>query len=244
MPEASTTTAPRGAAAAPTHAPSARHLLFNDIGGDAIVLKDGSARAVLEVTPVCLAGYTEQEHELLTKRYAEFLNALTFPVQILVKSKVLDMDGYLRDLRDRETGEERPFFRGQLKEYRELLEKFLPYSGYGIMDRRIYIVIPYELPAEAIRATEPASGFFALFAPNRVLRDAEKRSERLAQLRNGLNDCVRQVIDAFAPLGLPIRRLETEELISLFVRVYHPGTADHDHDDLFDQVTMLTSPTD
>lgn len=238
---------PQAKAAAPKHAATASHLQFSDIGMDMVTLKDNSARAVIEITPICLDFHTEVERADLTRRYAAFLNALDAPLQVLLKSRQLDMDGYLSDLKTREDGETRPFFKGQLKDYRELLEKFLPYSGYGIMRRQAYIVVPYELPTGAAAPSQaggdPLSNLLALFSPGKILREARARSARQQQLREGLNAEVEKLLAAIAPLGLVVRRLSTLELLRMFTRTYHPATHDTAHAELFEQFDSLAHPT-
>jgi hypothetical protein len=219
--------------AAAKHQPAAAHLQFADIGNDMLVLKDGSARAVLEVTPICLAGYSDEEQTELMRRYAGFLNTLERPLQILLKSRALNIDGYMQDLKHREEEERRPVFRAVLKDYRGLLQKFLPYSGYGTMERSAYLVVAHELPKAA--AAAPLGGIFSLFAQNKLLREMRAHSDRLRTLREGLDAEVAKVLAAFEPVGLPVRRLPTLELMRLFARQYHPGTRDSEHDALFRQ---------
>ncbi len=216
-----------------THAATASHLQFSDIGMDMVVLKDGTARAVLEVTPLCFAGFSDSEVKDLSKRYAAFLNNLTGPIQILLKSRVLDVQGYLTGLKDREESETRPFFRDHLKDYRELIEKYLPYSGYGTIRRSAYLVIPYEIPAPP--SDDPFAGIFAMLSPGKILREAKNRSERQQKLRDGLNVAVEKIMSDIAGLGLQVRRLTTLELIRLYAETYHPGTHDSEHAALFAQ---------
>ena len=234
MPEAATSTT---TFKAPTHAATAPHLRFADIGRDMLVLKDGSARAVLEVTPICLAGYSDEEQRGLMERYARFLNGLEQPLQILLKSRTLDIEHYLEDLKVREEAETRARFKPLLRDYRGLIEKFLPYSGFGIMRRSAYLVVAVEPPKDA--AAESEGGFFSLFTPNKLLREAKTKQRREEALATALDAEVAKVLASFQEVGLPVRRLPTLDLIRLFVDQYHPGTHDHDHDALFDQFDSL-----
>jgi hypothetical protein len=220
--------------ALPKHSANAARLQFHDIGNDCIILKDGSARAVIEVTPISLAGYTDEEQRRLMARYAEFLNTLEAPIQILYKSRTLDMQGYLDGMKAREESEQRPFFRGVLKDYRGLLEKFLPYSGYGVMQRSIYLVVAFEMHAKPA-GPDPLAGVINLFAGHSAAREARKLAERTAQVRAGLDLEAEKVLTAFAKIGLPVRRLPTVELIRLFAHVYHPSSHDAEHEALFAQ---------
>jgi hypothetical protein len=225
------------------HSPGAAHLKFSSIGSDMVVLKDGSGRAVLEITPISLAGFSEEEHKELAEKYANFLNTLEDPVQILMKSRALDIDGYLNALKEKESTEDRPLFKSMLKEYRGLIEKFLPYSGYGIMSRKVYMVVPIE-PVGASKSADPISGFFAnLFSPNKLLREAKQKQKQQRELYGGLKTKCDKIMADFQIVGLPIRRLSTMEIMRLFAEVYHPATHDEEHDELLDQFDAAAHPT-
>ncbi|HUY73258.1 MAG TPA: hypothetical protein VMW11_01985, partial [Candidatus Dormibacteraeota bacterium] len=68
------------------------------IEDDVVCLVGGQERAVLEVGSVSFGLQGEREQETILASFAAFLNSLTFPVQILVRSVPIDVDGYLADL--------------------------------------------------------------------------------------------------------------------------------------------------
>ena len=72
-----------------------RYLTIAEIHDNTIVLKDGSLRAVLQTSSVNFNLKSEDEQNSIIYSYQNFLNSLEFPIQILVRSKKLDVDKYL-----------------------------------------------------------------------------------------------------------------------------------------------------
>ena len=63
------------------------HLDVQDIAQDLVVLKDGSACLVLEVSALNFGLLSEKEQDATIYAYAQLLNSLTFSIQIVVSSK-------------------------------------------------------------------------------------------------------------------------------------------------------------
>jgi hypothetical protein len=71
------------------------HLKIAEIHDDTAVLKNGGLRAVLKTSSVNLNLKSEEEQNAVIYSYQSFLNSLEFPLQIVVRSKKLDLDSYI-----------------------------------------------------------------------------------------------------------------------------------------------------
>ncbi len=72
-----------------------RHLPFSQIRENIIFLKDNSARMVMQCSTINFLLKSTEEQDAIIMSFQRFLNALDFPVQIMVRSSKLDIDGYL-----------------------------------------------------------------------------------------------------------------------------------------------------
>src|SRR5689334_18516951 len=73
-------------------------LLISEIKDGVVVLRDGSLRAVILTSAINFDLMSAQEQNSVEFSYQGFLNSLHFPVQFVVKSQKIDLDGYIEDL--------------------------------------------------------------------------------------------------------------------------------------------------
>jgi hypothetical protein len=64
-----------------------------------VILKDGSYRLILKVIPSNFSLKSEQEQNSIIFQYQGFLNSLHFPVEIVIRSKKLDLAPYLKKIK-------------------------------------------------------------------------------------------------------------------------------------------------
>ncbi|HET7713363.1 MAG TPA: hypothetical protein VFK94_02980, partial [Patescibacteria group bacterium] len=67
------------------------HLDILDIRDNVIILKNGNAAGVLQTNAVNFDLLSESEQDALIFAYASLLNSLTFPIQIVIRSKRMDI---------------------------------------------------------------------------------------------------------------------------------------------------------
>ena len=71
---------------------------IQEISDSIVILKNGGYRTVLMVNAVNFNLKSEDEQQALVGAYQNFLNGLSFPIQILTQSRTLDLDEYLDSL--------------------------------------------------------------------------------------------------------------------------------------------------
>lgn len=120
-----------------------RHLPFSQIRENVILLKDSSARVVLRCSTINFLLKSEEEQDAIIISFQRFLNALDFPVQIMVRSNKLDIDGYLEKLKEKAVNQKNPLLQNQTYEYIEYLKKLVEVAQ--IMKKEFYIVIPFDM---------------------------------------------------------------------------------------------------
>lgn len=79
-------------------------------------------RAVLEVSSLNFELRSEEEQDAIIDIYESFLNSVGSSLQILVRTREVDMDKYLEDLGERLNDEtRREIYRTQLQNYDEFI---------------------------------------------------------------------------------------------------------------------------
>jgi len=195
-----------------------KFLDIKEIGDNVVLLKQGSLRSVLMVSAINFNLKTEEEQRAIIEGFKNFLNALDFPIQILVQSRALDPGPYIKQLeaaRDRQTNE---LLRAHTSEYIEFVNSLI--KAARIMSKNFYIIIPLE--------------------PGGVARQKGKwlgvgRGERLKELAQR----TQQVSSGLAGVGLPNVQLKTQELLELFYTSYN---ADISHRQKLFDVSVVETP--
>lgn len=74
------------------------HMNVAEIKDGVVVLKDGSLRVVMAVSSINFDLKSSTEQEAIIYSYQRFLNALDFPIQILITTRKFDIKPYLQML--------------------------------------------------------------------------------------------------------------------------------------------------
>ncbi|MDD3861491.1 MAG: hypothetical protein PHP74_01225 [Candidatus Gracilibacteria bacterium] len=198
------------------------HLRFGEIRDNTLVLKNGGMRAVLKTSSINFNLKSEPEQNSIIYGYQGFLNSLEFPVQIVVRSKKLDIDNYLKQVKELGDKQKNPLLQEQTYEYAEYIKKLVDYAD--IMDKEFYVVVPYD-PATVPGPTTVVQGFFQRLAPKDSFADIKKRLDSFNRLKKTLIQRVSIVKSGLENCGLKVQQLTTPELIELFYNIYNPKTS-------------------
>lgn len=205
----------------PITASTQDNLDIDDIRDDTLVLKTGGAAIVLQTTAVNFDLLSEREQDSMIAAYAGLLNSLSFPIQVVVRSKRMDVSNYLDNLKKVESEQPNEKLRGQIIGYRKFIEELITQND--VLDKKFYVVIPYGIITTAA-SPGPFDWVTDLFGlrTKRVRVDADyilkKAQVQLLPKRDHL-------IKEFGKVGIKARQLKTEELVALFYDIYNPTSA-------------------
>lgn len=99
-------------------------------------------RAILQVSSINFNLKSEQEQNAIIYAYQGFLNTIDFPIQILVRSRKLDIDQYLDNLNEKREKQTNMLLQRQTFEYMEYIKKLVEYAD--IMEKNFYVIIPID----------------------------------------------------------------------------------------------------
>lgn len=195
-----------------------QHIPFSAVYDDVIVTKKGQFCQILMVNSVNFGLKSEEEQNAIIAQYQSFLNSLTFPIQIVMHSKRLDLTSYIKDLENRVGQEPNELIRYQIQEYSDFVQKLI--SIANIMDKKFFIVVPQLLPSTELSGGGLLSGVFGnsnvhLQVP---LKKFLKLKEELVQRSN-------VIISGLSSMGITSQILSTKQIIEVFYRTYNPEDA-------------------
>jgi hypothetical protein len=105
-------------------------------------MKDDSSRLILKCSSINFLLKSSEEQDAIIISFQRFLNTLKFPIQILIRSKKLDIDSYLQNLKDKALKQKNPLLQNQTYEYIEYLKKLIEVAQ--IMKKEFYIIVPFD----------------------------------------------------------------------------------------------------
>jgi type IV secretory pathway VirB4 component len=194
------------------------HIPISAIYDDVIVTQKGLFAQVIMVNSLNFGLKSEEEQNAIIAQYQAFLNSLTFPIQITMHSKQLDLTNYIKDLENRIPQEPNELIRYQIQEYLDFIQKLI--SIANIMDKKFYITVPYQLPAAEL----PKGGLFStLFGNSRV--HLKVPLKKFLIIKGELEQRSSNVMSGLMSMGITSQTLSTKHLIELFYRTYNPEEA-------------------
>jgi type IV secretory pathway VirB4 component len=194
------------------------YLNIAEIKDNTVVVKDGTLRAVLLVSSINFALKSEDEQNAVIDSYARFLNNISFPLQIVIQSRELDIDNYMEYLKGKEKEQTNKLLKAQTGDYIEYIKELI--SLGKIMNKRFYVVIPYD------PLTDKHKNFLNLVSdalrPATVIKLKEKIFRRYQEM---LDRRVDSIVGGLESMGVAVARLDTQSLIELYYKTYNPETS-------------------
>jgi hypothetical protein len=197
-----------------------QYLPIEEIRDNVVVLRDGTLRAAVLASSMNFALKSEEEQSAVIQAYVSFLNSLDFTLQIVVQSRRLNIEDYLRKLKERADVQTNELLRQQTLDYAGYVSELVQLSD--IMTKRFYAVVPYS-PHES----KKKGGFFtklrATFSPATIIHLKQKQFD---EYRAELGKRVDFVLDGLGAIGLKGVQLDTQGLIELLYNTYNPESYD------------------
>lgn len=176
-----------------------------------LVMKDGSMRMVLSTSSVNFELKSELERNGIIYGYQSFLNSLDFPIQILVQSRRLDLDGYLAGLAENSKKMTNELLKVQIRDYILFVQAIIQQTN--IMQKRFYVVIPHY--PNAFRKAGVITGNSSAGRGAISIGDFSGEKKYIIQKAE-------TVAMGLQGVGVRAIQLDTQELIELFYGVYNP----------------------
>lgn len=185
---------------------------IQEIKDGIVSLKSGGIRSVVMVSGTNFELKSEEEQDIITSAYQNFLNSLDFSIQILIHSRKLNIDRYLERMKGIREKEQNELLRTQIDEYIQFIQSFVKENE--IMTKNFFVVVPYE--SGGIGNVKKG---FSLFGKKKKGDDkSETYEQRISQLRQRVD----QVLAGIERIGLRAVVLNDNELMELYYNLYNP----------------------
>ncbi|MFH0937251.1 MAG: hypothetical protein V1808_03075 [Candidatus Daviesbacteria bacterium] len=173
---------------------------IEDIKNDLVFLKNGMVSLVLSTSAVNFALLFETEQISIIEDFAGLLNSLSFPIQIVILSKRLDVTSYLQVLDKASSTQTNPLLKTMTSRFRGFVESIIKENN--VLDKQFYV---------CISASALEMGVFS--------KNPEEKIKRAQTLLIPRRD---HLIRQLTRLGLKTKQLTSIELVKLFYAIYNP----------------------
>ncbi len=172
-----------------------KQINIKEVKDGVLILPENKHRIILETSAVNFELKSEEEQDQIIDIFQNFLNSLPCPIQILIRTREVDIDSYLYDIMQNNEEHEHAYTE-LLQDYAVFIKKLV--SGNKILSRKFFIVISH--------THEDSSQDFSLI------------KEQLYLSR----DIVSKGLEK---LGMKTRILGNLEILDLFYSFYNPNHA-------------------
>ena len=171
---------------------------IQDIADNIVLLSSNNACLIIEVQATNFSLLSQEEQNAKVLSYSALLNSLSFPIQIFIRSKKIDISSYLRLLDSEISKNQNQLLKNQIKLYKDFVAELVKVNT--VLDKKFYIAIPH---------TSLESGI-GMSRDNFLLSAKAK----LASKAEGLHTQLQR-------MNLPAKTLGKNELIKLFHEIYN-----------------------
>lgn len=175
------------------------HLPIVDVKDEVALLRNGDMAIILETSAVNFGLLSASEQYAIISAFAGLLNSLSFSIQIVIRSKRLDITDYLKLLDESYKKQTNPLLANMMVRYRSFIERTVRENE--VLDKQFYIVISISYLEVGITKSTSEASF--------------KKALTLLYPRRD------HIIRQLARIGLKASQLNHDQLVRLFYDIYN-----------------------
>lgn len=214
-------------------------LLLSEVRDGMVVMADGSFRAVVACKSINFDLMSERERGGVEINYQDFLNALSFPIQIVIRSQRVDIGPYIDKLELLRRDQDNMLLGVLMDDYINFIDMLSEEAN--IMDKGFFVVIPYFPAGDLSNVVEQSKGFFgAIFGGGKKKDTVVKiNKDTYNKAKDEIRNRVESVTRGLSQIGVRSTQLNTKQLGELYYNIYNPDTAVREPLGDFDKVATL-----
>lgn len=202
-------------------------LLFSEMRENTIIMNDGSFRAVVECQSINFDLMSSREREGIEFSYQNFINSLYFPVQILIRSRRVDIGPYLDRLSEIRRNQDNMLLNVLMDDYMDFIDILAQEAN--IMDKRFYVVVPFFPGGDVNAMKQQAKGLFSSFFSGKKNATVTKIDQvTYTKAKDEIKNRVDLVMSGLFQMGVKSQQLNTRQLGELFYRSYNPDVSERE----------------
>ncbi len=203
-----------------------------------VIMNDGSFRAVIACKSINFDLMSSKEREGIEYSYQNFLNSLTFPIQILIRSQRVDIGPYIERLTNIRRDQENMLLNVLTDDYIDFIDTLSQEAN--IMDKSFYVVIPYWPQGDLATLKRSSKSLFStIFGGAPKQRAIVVDHATYEKAKDEVKNHVDSVMSGLFQLGIKCVQLNTKELGQLYYNFYNPDTAVREPLGNFESITAM-----
>ncbi len=203
--------------AAHIHASTQHFTEIEDIKEDLVILKNGGAALVVETSAVNFELLSEEEQDAIIYSYNAFLNSLSFPIQVLIMSRQMDISTYLNYVSEQKEKMQNSRFKSQLEKYHQFILSLVKENR--VLEKKFYLLIPFSPLELGIKG-----GFSLMGSKNKKLPFSKEYI--LTRAKTALFPKRDHLLRQLNRLGLKGNQQTSAQLVELFYELFNPEQFD------------------
>lgn len=193
-----------------------------DIKNDHVVLKNGKVSAVMQLSSINFELLSVREQDATISAFAGILNSLNFPLQVVIRSRAMNIDKYINRLKKIEAKITDPLLKEQALAYRDFITNTIVVNR--VLDKKFYLIIPSGYNEYENLGSGPLEFFSRLTGKQNKRPDYVNIEEAILKAKGDLTPKIGTLVREFEKIHITCRRLTTEELIKLYYECFKEGT--------------------
>lgn len=171
-----------------------------DIRDNVVLMRGGNACLLVELQSTNFSLLSSEEQDAKVFGYAGLLNSLSFPVQIVIRSKKVDIMPYIASLGEAATNTTNEKLTKDILAYKAFVEKLV--TSTSVLDKQFFFVISYSLLEEGIGGVTKMS--------------SSSLEDFFVKAHAGLKTKAESLLSQIDRMNLRAKIVEQNQLISLF----------------------------
>ena len=177
---------------------------IEDIKDDILLMKDFSAVCTIEVGAVNFWLLSQEEQASMIYAYGSLLNSLSFPVQILILSKRMDVSSYVDYVNGKINANKNEIIKKRLQAYQEFVKTVV--KKITVLEKRFFFAVPFSPLDLGVQGV----------ATGRLQKEYV-----IARAKTSLYPKRDHLLRLLAKVGLRATVLQKQELTDLYYNLYN-----------------------
>ena len=199
-------------------------LLLSEMRENMIIMNDGSFRAIVQCQSINFDLMSSREREGIEFSYQNFLNSLYFPIQVLVRSRRVDIGPYIDRLLNIRRQQDNMLLNVLMDDYINFIDVLAQEAN--IMDKSFYIIVPFYPTGDLNVIKKQAKGLFdSFFSGNKTAAVTKIDQVAYEKAKDEIRNRVDAVMNGLFQMSVKSIQLNTKQLGELFYSSYNPDTS-------------------
>ncbi len=204
-------------ARARTTSSTQEHLEIRDIVDDLVITQSGSVAIIIQTSAINFDLLAEYEQDSKVFAFAGLLNSLNFHIQILIRTRRIDISNYVDYLKNQENKAMTEGLKNQLHIYTEFIQRLIIEND--VLDKNFFLVIPFnpggDIPTSNLLKSKKSK--------EEVARNQSMKQEQLVEkAKIFLYPKRDHILKQLSRMGLTGKQLTNKELLTEVYTIYNP----------------------